>query len=392
MNAAELRLKADEVRAKLKEEQKNMNRVKEVVVTANTTGAQEAKEQKKPEKIDPAPMVKHIERMESMESAEDMVSGERKETDTDVEDMLKSAGITVQKSACEGGYGEKHEKDAPSKEKAKNKAEANFDIKLPASISPELPLKVFDCDEKMRDYCNQTLGDADILVWSLNDAASHRLSIMIKYIEDGNQDAPHHIIKREQAMKSKTYLNFLMGYTGIDKTIVRYVGQVIEKSIPLLDKAEKGRKATMSPIDIYKDAVAEIRRRAAKIYAQNLNIEKEPLDVIYKVIEKENVDGTRVEFVCAKGKKALQSVLNEIGAECQSKDFLVNMKTLTNYAGSERTFLEVSQYRQFDYTETGGTHWTHLRVYDDILIDTDNNKDAGDSIDSNVPDEGGEVA
>lgn len=65
MNAAELRLQADKVRAKLKEEQKNMNRVKEVVVTANTTGAQEAKEQKKLEKIEPAPMVKHIERMET---------------------------------------------------------------------------------------------------------------------------------------------------------------------------------------------------------------------------------------------------------------------------------------------------------------------------------------
>ena len=196
------------------------------------------------------------------------------------------------------------------------------------------------------------------------DKADNTLTICLKYVVDGNEDVPIRKIQRQRILNSNGYLGFLYDYAGMDKTIVRFAEDVLKEALSLFDKAEKGRYVKMSIIDVYKEVIAVV---------ENGEQESETTKKRRKTVEINETNGNVVKYVCVRGTKEMASILKEIGSPYSRAHFLESIKNIKNIKNKKngleekREFLKVSEGRHYDYTETGGTHWTYLRVYEDLL-------------------------
>lgn len=244
--------------------------------------------------------------------------------------------------------------------------QGDFPVYIPKIISRQEKYEIFEGSENLKEYISQTNKQMPSLkIWSeINN--SGEMQVLYAFRAGGACQSKYGMIQRRQLFPEvKSCLDFLWDFQGMDATIIQGAYNVIKKIAPKLEESVELADDAMGFEETYAMMIQNVQNRIQNAQNQNATIQKS-LDFKSKRIND-------VDFVCIRGKDALDSVLKDIGASMKKLELLRKLRD----PEEGMSFLIINEGRMYDHRGEGdfGSWWYYIRIDEDIMSEFINDEE-----------------
>lgn len=278
------------------------------------------------------------------------------ETESDKEEVTKddAGGVLDQEL-------ETTQTQAPTVKKLsdlRTSLQGDFPVYIPLNITRQQKYEVFEGNENMKEYISQIFKEKPSLkIWPQWDN-SGRMQVRYIFHGEGAREYQTGSIQRRQLFPEvRNCLDFLWDYGKMDYTIIHGAYNILNKIAPKLEESNEIADDSMGFEETYAMMVSEVLSRIQKPQNQD---EK---GLVYADFKSKRISD--IEYICIRGKEALDSVLKDIGTSMKKMELLNKLRDPED----GMSFLLINDGRMYDHRGKGdlGSWWYYIRVDKEIL-------------------------
>lgn len=235
--------------------------------------------------------------------------------------------------------------------------QGDFPVYIPQEISRQHKYEVFEGNDDLKEYIAQTfLEKPSLKIWPQWDN-SGRMQVRYIFHGEGAKEYQTGSIQRRQLFPEvRNCLDFLWDYRKMDYTIIHAAYNILNKIAPKLEESNEVADSSMGFEETYAMMVSEVLNRIQKP-------NQDETGLVYADFKSKRIND--IDYVCIRGKDALDSVLKDIGTSMKKMELLNKLRDPED----GMSFLLINDGRMYDHRGKGdlGSWWYYIRVDKEIL-------------------------